>query len=90
MVRVFNNGLMVPNTKVNGVTIEHMVKGNSLILMVMYTMANGAMIKPMASVLIIMSTELAMKASGKMISSMDMARKLGQMDPTMKGILLRI
>ena len=45
---------MVPNTKVNGVTIEHMAKVNSLILMAMYMMANGAMIKLMDSVLIIM------------------------------------
>ena len=31
--------------------------------------------------------ELATKASGKMISSMDMARRLGQMDPFIKEII---
>jgi len=46
--------------------------------------ANGAMIKQMVKVHIIMSMVLGMKAFGKMIFSMDKEKKLGLMDPFIK------
>lgn len=41
MAMVFRNGPMAPYMKANGKIIELMVKGNSLILMVISTKANG-------------------------------------------------
>jgi hypothetical protein len=51
--KVYYVGLMELFTKVSGNKIKHKVKGNSLMLMEIYMMENGKMIKQMDRELII-------------------------------------
>lgn len=53
----------------------------------MSSMENGLKIRPTATVYITMSMGQSMKAIGKMIYSMDSAKKFGLMGPNMRGTI---
>src|SRR5688572_11019968 len=58
-------------------------------LMVMFILENGKMIRLMVRVCTFIKMALNMRESGRMISSMDMERRFGQMVQPLKEITLK-
>ena len=81
---VSRNGQMVLYMMDIGKTIEHMGKESSFILMAIFTMVIGLMIKLMATEYIIISMVPCTKETGETISNMEKAKKAGLMDLFMK------
>ena len=77
MVKANSAGLMELSMKVFGRIIVLMEEANSLILMGTSTKATGLMTKLTVLEFTLMSTELGMKAPGKMIYNVAMERKAG-------------
>jgi hypothetical protein len=82
-------GPMELGMKASGRITEPMVTENSFMLMEIFTKAIGSMTKPTATESIFMSTGQDMKDSGRMIFSMDKARKLGLMDRYMRVSIMQ-
>ena len=78
------NGKMVQSMLANGNSIKHAVKANSGMLMVIFSKANGLMIKPTASVFIPIKMVPNMKVIGRRTCNTDMERNRGQMAQNMK------
>jgi hypothetical protein len=58
--------------------------------MVMFSKANGLMIRPTATEYMSTRMELDMKESGKMICSTDMAKRFGQITRCMRGLTMKV
>jgi ABC-type histidine transport system ATPase subunit len=56
---------------------------------VMFSKANGSMIRPTATEYMSIRMELDMKESGKMICSTDMAKRFGQITRCMRGLTMK-
>jgi hypothetical protein len=57
---------------------------------VMFSKANGLMIRPTATEYMSIRMELDTKGSGKMICSMDTAKRFGQITRCMRGLTMRV
>jgi len=79
MAKVNRSGLMVLVTSVNGERIGLMVEASSYMLMAMFMMGSGLMIRLTGTESTCMSTVLSMKENGKMIYSMAKVLRPGQM-----------
>ena len=79
MVTESSSGQMAPDMKVNGKTIERMVKVNLRILTEIFMEVTGSMIKLMATVSIITSTAQCTKDTGVMTCNTAMVKKVGPM-----------
>ena len=74
------SGLMDQCMKVGGRTIKLMAEEDLYMLMEMYTMVNGWMIKHTEKVFIVIQMALNIKDLGKKTNNMETAQKLGQME----------
>ena len=78
------------NMKENGVITKLTEKGNSGMLMEMFMMDYGKMIKQMAMVSMFMLIEQSMKDTGEMIYKMEMGLNHGVMEVNMKVVILKV
>ena len=87
MVSEVKCGLMVQDMKVIGNQTKPTVKESLFMLTVIYTRANGSMIKPTEKVLTLMQTELIIMVIGLMINNMVLVWSLGLMVLNMREII---
>ena len=89
MASVSSHGLMVPNTKANGVTIRLMVKVLSGMLMAIVTMVNSRETNPMAMGSTHARMEPSMRVYGLMTSNMGRDRLDGQTGQSIRANTMR-
>jgi hypothetical protein len=85
-----NYGLMVLVMKDNGMRIKLTVEAYFIMLMEIFLMVNGRMIKQMVLELIIMRTAVNMKGIGLMIYKMARVKKLGKINQLMKATIRKV
>lgn len=87
MALAAKSGLMAHFMKVSGKMIRLTGEADLFMLMVMFMMGSGLMIKLMASENTSTMTKHTMRVNGKMISNMAEARNIGQMVLTFMGTI---